>query len=121
MTEIPRKLIIPNERPKSWNDFYSGMHWKARKDYAEMIHGLVRSYLDPNDPIFECRVDILVMVYFDKYPYDPCNIPAKLYIDGLHGWWIKDDTREFVRRETTQSEIDRDNPRIEITATPVEE
>ena len=76
---------------------------------------MVRSELDPDLGVFESPVDITVTVYFKHRPLDPCNIPAKLYIDGLLGVWLEDDSPRYVSSVTTRSRVDRDNPRVEIT------
>lgn len=115
------KIVLKNERPISWNKFYSGMHWKDRKEEADRVHMLVWLELHGYQPetavnpkMFKKKVDIRIVVYFKNRPQDPDNICSKLYIDGLIGNVIENDTRQFVRRVTTQSEIDKDNPRVEI-------
>jgi len=117
--DIVRTLVIPDERPASLNDFMERRHWTWRNNEVTRVHQLVRGFLDPNTPMFDCRVDILMIVYFDDDPLDSSNIPLKLYEDGLKTWWIEDDTTEFVRRTATESRIDKENPRVEITLTPV--
>jgi len=113
------KIVIENERPLSWNQLYSGKHWSVRKDEADRVHWLVKANLDPEVKI-NGLVDITLIAYFDKYALDADNISAKFYIDGLVGEWIEDDRRAFVRRVCTQSEIDRDNPRVEIVVTEID-
>ena len=110
-------LILDGERPISWNVLYSGKHWGARKKYADEIHEKVfytirESYADPIP--FDSRVHITVRAFFNKSPLDPCNIPAKIYIDGMHGLIIHDDTMEYVASVTTESHMDKENPRVEI-------
>lgn len=105
---------MDGHRPISWNKLYAGKHWHYRKVQADIAHGLIRLEIGNEVDIIDKRVDIKVTVYFDRYPYDPCNIPAKLYIDGLLGRWIVDDSPKYVRSVTTQSEIDKDNPRLEL-------
>lgn len=119
--EKPRTVVLEGERPTSWNAYYSGSHWSQRHAEAKRVHMLIRAYIDPDDPMFTCRVDIQTIVYFDKQPLDPCNITDKLFIDGFIGWWIKDDDRRYVRTVSTRSELDKENPRVEITFTPVDE
>ncbi len=120
MSQAARTMVILMERPVSWNDFYEAKHWSFRSKEAKRVHRLIRGHLDPNEPMFDCRVDIEMIVYFQKDPYDSSNIPVKLYEDGLRTWWIEDDSMEFVRRVTTESRIDKNNPRVEITLTPVD-
>lgn len=108
-------ITIPNERPLSWNVFYAGKHHSVRTNEKNRIRIAVREQIDPETAvIFDRRVDIITTVYFDKNPYDPDNIPNKFYIDALCGWFIKDDTRKYIRMAATISEIDRNNPRTEI-------
>ncbi len=115
------KITLLGERPWSWNKMYSGIHWKERSKEAKRIHWLmfleIRGYQPETaiEPImFENRVDIIVTVYFKNRPYDSDNCCVKPYIDGLIGIVLKDDTRKYVRRVSTQSEIDKENPRMEI-------
>lgn len=120
MKDETRTLVLPGERPVSWNEYYAGSHWSKRNDEAMRVHSIVRAALDPNDDPFQGRVDIDVVVYADSRPMDPDNVCAKLYVDALKGWWIEDDTRQYVRIISTGVEIDKDNPRTEITATQIE-
>ena len=116
------KIILQGERPWSWNKMYSGIHWATRAKEAARVHELVwYEYLENHrditaaaPPIFENRVDILVTVYFKNKPMDADNICDKFLIDGLIGIWLADDTPEYVRRVSTQSEVDKENPRMEI-------
>lgn len=108
------KIILEGERPISLNDWYSGKHWSVRKAEADRVHRIVRGGIDPNWPMFEVKVDIVVTVYFKNRPYDSCNIPAKPYIDGLIGWLIQDDSMKYVRSTKTIPLIDKANPRVEI-------
>lgn len=114
-------LVLEDERPRSWNAFYSGGHWNERRQYAEAIHqlvdGVVRNVHPSLEP-FDCRVHIKVTAYFKSRPQDPDNICSKVYIDGLHGTVIHDDTRKYVASVTTISEVDKQNPRVEILITP---
>lgn len=119
MTQPPRTLVIPDERPVSLNDFFERHHWTWRDAEVLRVHLLVRGFIDPNTPVFDCRVDISMVVYFADDPLDSSNIPLKLYEDGLKTWWIEDDTIEFVRRTSTESRVDKGRPRVEITLTPV--
>jgi len=122
------KIVLLDERPISWNKFYAGMHWSVRKDEADRVHQLVWATLHEFDDMpyqytdfkFSDRVDIHTTVYFKNRPQDPDNICSKLYIDGLIGTVIENDTRQFVRKVTVQSEIDREEPRIEIKIEEVE-
>ena len=116
------KIVLQGERPFSWNTFYSGVHWSKRKEEADRVHQLVRfeiinqrlKYEAKDYLTYKTRVDIHVTAYFKNRPLDPDNIFIKPYVDGLVGNVIEDDTREFIRIVSSQSEIDKDNPRVEI-------
>ena len=109
------KIVLEGERPVSWNKFYAGMHWGQRKLEADRVHELVGWTLkELAYGMFETRVDIQVVVYFKNRPQDSDNICSKMYIDSLKGFVIEDDTREFVRKVTVQSEVDKEFPRVEI-------
>ena len=109
------KIVLQGERPISWNEFYAGVHWSKRKEEADRVHMLVKCVLiNAREVIITDMVDIHVTAYFKNRPQDPDNICVKPYIDGLIGNVIEDDTREFVRIVSSQSEIDKDNPRVEI-------
>lgn len=112
-------IIIPEERPTSWNKYYSGEHWSKRNKEAGRVHWLVRAYLDPESPIFDTLVDIEVAVYFENnnIRLDASNITAKLYEDGLIGHLIENDSWRQVRSVKTITLLDRVDPRVEITIT----
>lgn len=114
------KIVIPDERGPSWNDFYAGGHWSKRKGAKDRARQLVRAHLDPTVAPFDCIVDIFITVYFKNKPQDSDNICDKILIDGLRPWVIKDDDRRYVRWACTCSMVDKENPRIEIEVTPVE-
>jgi len=118
------KIILEGERPWSWNLMYGGKHWSKRKEEADRVHELIWATLNSDacekpKKVMDRVADIFVTAYFKNRPQDSDNICSKLYIDGLIGSVIQDDTREFVRRVTTQSEIDKENPRVEIEITEV--
>lgn len=119
------KIVLEGERPSSWNKIYASRHWIFRKELADSVHRKVVRELEKmgfkpmGESIFKELVDILVVAYFKNRPIDPDNIGAKLYIDPLKFTLIQDDTRKFVRNVTTRSEIDAENPRVEITITQV--
>ena len=119
MIDKPCAIILHGERPKSWNRAYAGQHWTQRKAEADRIHQLVRGYFDPdNVQPFTVPVDIDIYVFFANRPLDADNIPAKLYVDALKGWWLTDDDRRFVRSVRTVTDVDKRNPRVTIEVTP---
>lgn len=113
-------IVLEGERCPSWNKFYSGMHWKKRASLANSIHEKVFYAIKQQHPhatIFNTPVIITVIAYFKNRPLDCCNITAKLYIDGLIGHVIEDDSPKYVKRVVIESRVDKENPRLEITIT----
>lgn len=109
------KIVIPDEKAISWNDLYKQGHWKLRSAEAARVHLMVRGHLDPSAPVFKDLVDIEVRCYYPtNVRPDSDNVCAKLYIDGLIPFVIKDDDYKHVHAVTTISLLDRDNPRLEI-------
>ena len=112
-------LTLPNERPQSWNKAYAGQHWTARKAEVERIRLAVRAEIDPETvEVFAGPVDVEITVFFADRPLDADNIPAKLYIDALKGWFIADDDRRFVRSVRTVTALDKASPRVVIRLAP---
>ena len=108
------KIVIKNERPISWNEFYSAGHWRKRQQYAKYVHDLVRYHKPRVIEKLSYPVSIKMTVYFDKRPLDADNICAKIFIDGLKGWLLEDDNPKYVLSVETESRVDKKNPRIEI-------
>lgn len=87
---------------------------------AEGIHTLVQGYLlkekisIQKPKFFIGPVTIDIVAYFKENALDPDNIPAKIFIDGLKGFILHDDTWKDVSSVTTRSRMDKVNPRIEI-------
>jgi hypothetical protein len=109
----PIVIVLEGERPQSLNNWYSGQHWTKRKREATRVHSLVRAQLG-GCMTFTRPVRITVTVYFKSCPQDASNIVAKLYEDALIGYVLIDDGPKYVRSMTTESRIDRNNPRVEI-------
>lgn len=116
--ESPRTIVLHGESPMSNNKLLSRIHWSKRDKEVQRCALLVREQIDPNLKPMQERVDILVRVYFKSHPLDSCNIPAKVYTDGLRGWYIVDDDRRYVASTQTFSEMDPQMPRVEITLIP---
>lgn len=96
------EIKIPNLKAPSWNQLYSGKHWTARKKLADEIHELVRVY-SLGKRIFHKKVDIHIIArYKGKHRRDSDNLCAKVFIDGLVGLVIEDDSTQYVRRVTTE-------------------
>ena len=109
-------ITIPDESPMSWNSLYSGKHWSVRWNEAKRVHKIVRAHLDPEQPVYHLPVNIHIRAYFASISQqlDADNIIGKIYVDGLKGWLIPDDTAGHVASVTTSSHIDRERPRVEI-------
>ena len=116
------KLVLEGERPKSWNAYWSGVHWTKRKQERDRVHLVVRAMIDPNKTyMFDVPVHIHINAFFEdkRLQLDAGNIANKAYIDALEGWYIENDKPEFVRFVTTGSFIDRERPRLEIEIIPL--
>ena len=114
-----RKLILEGERPVSWNGYYAGSHWSVRDKEARRVHAITRAALDPELPMFDGVVSVLITAYVKSKPMDCDNLAAKLYIDALQGWWIENDTPDYIDSVTTRVEVDTLSPRVEIVVKQV--
>ena len=111
------KIILENERPTSWNELYSGMHWTKRSREAQRVHALIRysrKCISGKEKKLVFPVDVVITVYFKNRPYDADNIASKYYIDGLKDWLIEDDSWKYIRSVKTIPMVDKKNPRVEI-------
>lgn len=112
------QFSIPYSAP-SWNIIYSSAHWTLRKKLADRWHGLVikeLKRLKVSKIKSKKTIKIIIKSYYkdNRTVIDPDNICAKLIIDGLKGYLINDDDYHYISSVTTQSFIDKDNPRTEI-------
>ncbi len=117
------RIILKGEKPKSWNTYWAGVHWSARKRERDRVHMLVRAEIDPETAaIFDVPVHIWINAYFKdkRSQLDSPNVVNKPYIDALEGWYIKNDKPENVAYVTTGSFIDKRRPRVEIEIRPIE-
>jgi Holliday junction resolvase RusA-like endonuclease len=105
------KLTIPNHRPISWNRLYTQRHWSKRKALADEAHLLTLAAIPGDVAPYNVPVDITVTAY-NRKPLDADNIASKLYIDGLKGRLIEDDSPAYVHNVTTRSF--KGDPRVEI-------
>lgn len=118
--QLPYKIILKGEKPMSWNQLYSGSHWSVRSNEALRVHKLVSYSMNPKPKgAYVGRVGIVVKAYFEKRPYDCDNIATKIYVDGLKGKVIVDDTPKYVSAVTAMSLVDKEYPRVEIEVYPV--
>ena len=108
------RIILPGEKPMSNNILYR-LHWTKRNEEAQRVHELVRYSLTRLQRVpFSKKISIFITAYFKHRPLDSDNIAAKLYVDGLKGYVINDDTPAYVGFVATRSEVDKANPRVEI-------
>lgn len=118
------EIILDGEVPMTWNKLYAGSHWSVRKNEAERVHDLVYySVMEQVDPelresLFPLTgVDITVTAYISdgRVLKDPCNLPAKIYIDGLvEAGVIEDDNWKIVNSVTTARRNCDRRDRVEI-------
>lgn len=113
-------LVLNNEEPVSYNRLLR-LNPHARNREAQTRKLLVREALPAQYSLYEVQVDIAIIAYFKKQMQDNCNITAKLYIDGLLGLVIVDDSPRYVRSVMTISRHDPDRPRVEIYLAKVNE
>lgn len=120
MSDYPL-LVIPGEKPESWNRILR-MHWKKRSELVQQYKGTVAQLIPHEVGMFTDVVDIALVAYFPNLHLvkDNCNLPVKLYIDGLLGRVIQDDSPTYVRSVTEVSRMDRENPRLEIYVKPAQ-
>lgn len=114
-------MIIPDEEPISWNKFYSGMHWGARRREAKRVHELIEVYVRQErahgslPPLPLSPVVLQFTAYYRKRARDASNVCVKLYEDGLvRAGVIPGDSPRYVRGVCTRSLRDALNPRLEI-------
>lgn len=82
----------------SLNSIYSTSHWTKRKRQSEQVHNLVRlSLISQRIPkiLFESPIKIDFW-WNSKLDLDNHGYLAKLIIDGLKGYLIKDDTKKYI-------------------------
>lgn len=81
-----------------FNKIYAGVHWAKRKKQADYIHSLVQSTLyfkKIPKKTFEKPVKVTIS-YNSKLDIDNHGYLSKLIIDGLKGYLIEDDKREYM-------------------------
>jgi hypothetical protein len=115
------KLVIPGQTPPSWNKLYSMGHWGLRKKIADEWHELIAlSAIEQKckrivtSPGHSLMIDIVCYFKNRRLAVDPDNICAKVIIDGLKENIIEDDNMKYIKRVSTSSWVDSENPRTEI-------
>jgi len=97
------KMPIPEK--VSTNDIYAGVHWRKRKNLADLYHMSLFNY--KNKQVKDYPVDISYIFSFKgrTLDCDNCSYMAKLLKDGLRKWKIiTDDSPEFVQSVTLMSQ-----------------
>lgn len=104
-----------------WNKLMRSHHhkWAAENIRCKLAMRAEGTGFDPEQTPLDYRVDIATICYFKNRPLDSDNINDKFYIDGLIGYYLHDDKPAHVRRTSTESRIDKDEPRVEIIITSV--
>lgn len=98
MRKIEFDLLIKINSKLSLNRIYGGIHWGIRKKQSQKIHEAVRLSLQaqniPKEP-FKSPVDI-VFRWGSKLDLDNHGYIAKLIIDGMKGYLLKDDSKRYI-------------------------
>ncbi len=76
-------IHLPGEVAPSWNTFYAGVHWVARRELAAETHWLIKASLPSDQQPITTPVFLRYDATFTVHPLDADNIMAKLYTDGL--------------------------------------
>lgn len=98
------KITLPDYKCVSWNALYAGKHWSVRKNMADNAHSQVRfAVIGQKIKVAEKPVDIMIVAHLRRR-IDPDNICAKLIIDGLKKYVIRDDSSTYVHSVTTLCE-----------------
>lgn len=100
------KFKIPLTCTSEWglNKIYAGVHWTKRKKQAEYVHMLTQQALRKAKickGIYKEPVSI-TMRFNDRLDIDNHGYIVKLIIDGLKGYLIADDTKQYVKRVTSE-------------------
>lgn len=116
------KLVLKGERPKSMNEFWSGMHFRDRSKYAKLCHQLVKIEssnqlghdftIDDHDyPLFA----IYVAHRKGRRKMDWSNVLIKPYEDGLvQSGVLGEDNPDYVVGGARFIVMDADEDKLEI-------
>lgn len=80
------------------NRLYAGVHWTTRKRQADFIHSLVQTTLYAKKipkKTFTNPVKVTIS-YNSKLDIDNHGYLSKLIIDGLKGYLIEDDKKQYM-------------------------
>lgn len=113
------RIVIPGARPPSWNTLWSQKHWSDRKAIKDEHSLVMRGAIDPDEAfMFDVPVHITWTAYIKGRAMDTSNLCIKPYEDALIGWYIEDDSIEFVPKTSLVVVRDSDNPRLVVEIEP---
>lgn len=97
VTEFTLPIKIDSEL--SINSIYAGIHWSKRRKQADGIAEIVYySLLEQHIPLKIYNNPVNITFYWhSKLDLDNHGYLAKLIIDGLKGYLIKDDTKKYIQ------------------------
>ena len=103
-----QKIRIENFPVISTNSIYAGKHWKKRDKDKEAYRWCFQQYAKKIQAITE-KVDLHFTFYFSSntrsYDSSNCSYMGKMFEDAMvKNGILKNDSRKYVRRFTTQSE-----------------
>lgn len=79
----------------------------------------MRAAIDPDKAfIFDVPVHITWTAYIKGRAMDSSNLCIKPYEDALIGWYIEDDSIEYVPKTSLVVVRDTGNPRLEVEIVP---
>lgn len=98
------EVTIPEK--VSMNKIYGGIHWKARKQLADVYHS---EFLELKGKVKITEYPIIIHYdwHFVNNPLDTlnCAYMAKMLEDGMvHAGILEDDSTKFVRRSILDSQ-----------------
>ena len=109
LKEIEFALPIQVNSKLSLNRIYGGIHWGVRRKQSQKVHEIVRlSMKSQNIPkrLFEKPININFK-WHSKLDLDNHGYIAKLIIDSLKGYLIKDDTEKYINKITHEYQKDK--------------
>lgn len=109
LRKIEFALPIQVNSKLSLNRIYGGIHWGVRRKQSQKVHEIVRlSMKSQNIPktTFKKPVSI-AFKWHSKLDLDNHGYIAKLIIDSLKGYLIKDDTEKYINKITHEYQKDK--------------
>ena len=116
------KVAYPPNAGKlySMNAIYAGKHWTERSKDKELWHSIVRNELRKQkvpEQIFDKPVKI-TFSWHDNLDIDNHSYMAKMIIDAIKGYLIKDDNKKWFKEVTHKF---HDKPYISVELTEIED